>query len=82
MKLNDLRSCLRADRVDLYIEKGKPNKYEIWGLGDETEKLAEYRRFKKVEEEEGDTMFLKYGENNIEEIGVDEKNIMWIAISK
>lgn len=82
MKLNDLRSCLRADRVDLYIEKGKPIKYEILGLDDETEKLAEYRRFKEVEEEEGDTMFLKYGESNIEEIGTDEENIMWIVIRK
>lgn len=68
MKLKDLRSLLRADNVDLYIEKNKPIKYEIWGLDDETQTLAEYRRRDAIESEEGDTMFLKYGDFDVVEI--------------
>lgn len=79
MKLKDLQKFLTAEKVNLYIEPGKPIEYEIWGYEDE---LSEYRRLNEVEEEQGDTMFLKYGEYDVEEIGTDGENTIYIGIIK
>lgn len=79
LKLKELQPFLTAERVNLYIETGKPIEYEIWGYEGE---LSEYRKYKDVEEEEGDTMFLRYGDYNVEEIGSDGENSIYIGINK
>lgn len=80
MKLKDLRPLLKSERVNLYIEIGEPIKYEIWGLEDETD-LAEYRKKDEVEFADGDTMFLEYGDYNVDEIGGDTDGSVYIGIN-
>lgn len=75
VKLKDLQPFLTAERVNLYIEAGKAIEYEIWGYERE---LSEYRKYKDIE---GDTMFLRYGDYNVEEIGTDGENTIYIGIS-
>lgn len=81
MKLEDLRSTLKAEKVNLYIETGKPIKFEIWGLDDKTNTLAEYREVDTVDIRKNDTMFLDYGMYNIGEIGIDKGEALYIGIS-
>jgi hypothetical protein len=78
MKLRDLQNFLTAEKVNLYIEVGVPIKYEIWVYEGE---LSEYRRAGEVEVEEGDTMFKKYGDYSVEEIGTDREDTLYIGIN-
>jgi len=67
MKLNDLRKVLRVDNVTLYVEGKGYFKYEIWGLNDKDNSLSEYRPI-DVDNREGDTMFLDYGDYTVDRI--------------
>ncbi|WP_143314536.1 hypothetical protein [Clostridium sp. HBUAS56017] len=72
MKLKELRPILRANRVNIYLEPKKPMFYEIWGLDDKTETLADYRLYDGDYDRTNDTMFLDYGEYTVEEIAEDK----------
>ena len=79
LKLNDLRSFLRAERVNLYIETGKPIKFEIYGLDWKTKTLAEYTPLDS-DNPRNDVMFKIYGDYNVDEIGDDENGVLYIGI--
>lgn len=66
MKINDLRKVLRTDVV-LYVEGQGYFKYEMWGLNDYDNTLADYRLV-DVDKRTGDTMFLDYGDYIIDRV--------------
>ncbi|WP_085829050.1 hypothetical protein [Clostridium massiliodielmoense] len=74
MKLRELRPILRAQRVDLLLELAKPIQFEMFGVDDATARLAEYRPLHDLDERKNDTMFLDYGDYEIEAIYADEEN--------
>ena len=59
MVLNDLRPVLSADNVNLYVEVGKPIKYEC--LYDYDYSNYDRRDVKKERNYKKDTMFRDYG---------------------
>ncbi|EJP6471392.1 hypothetical protein NHI66_000641 [Clostridium botulinum] len=74
MKLKDLKPVLNSQKVNLYLEVMKPIKFEIWDN-------EEYRKINEIDKRVGDTMYLDYGEHQIEQIYSEDSETVNIDLA-